>query len=223
MLRAALFDLDCTLLDRHRTIEAYAQRFIADFEHQLRSPDIDVVLPALRTADGGGYRTAERPGDILAGLSWHDTPTSRAIDEHWRAHTPGLSVLMDGAFEVLHVCRQRNLALAIVTNGQTTFQQEKIDALQLEPLVDAILISETVGCNKPDPRIFAAALTQLDVEAAGTVYIGDHPINDVIGATQAGLHAIWLTGSHVWPKKHPPHALVADSLGEVVELIDRLG
>ena len=47
------------------------------------------------------------------------------------------------------------------------------------------------GVRKPDPRIFATALTQLGVDPANAAYVGDNPDVDVIGAKRSGLLAIW--------------------------------
>lgn len=220
-IKAVLFDLDCTLIDRHRTIDAYGQQFIEDFHDELADHNLATVLPVLHKADGGGYRMAERSSEILGALSWHAAPTADRLDAHWRQHTPAMAVLMESAMETLRACRARDLALAIVTNGTVNSQQRKLDALGLAAEVDAVVISEAVGCKKPDPRIFAAALERLDVSAAETVYVGDHPVNDVMGATQAGLQAIWLSGWHPWPEDWPPNPWVAGSLPEVVDLLSR--
>jgi hypothetical protein len=48
--------------------------------------------------------------------------------------------------------------------------------------------------QKPDPRIFAHALAQIGCRASDTWFVGDHPVNDVLGAAAVGLRAIWLTG-----------------------------
>ena len=56
-----------------------------------------------------------------------------------------------------------------------------------------------MGVKKPDRRIFEAVLEALDTHAADAVYVGDHPVNDVQGATEAGLTAIWLRGWQDWP------------------------
>jgi FMN phosphatase YigB (HAD superfamily) len=35
------------------------------------------------------------------------------------------------------------------------------------------------------------------------MFVGDHPINDVLGSAAVGLVPVWLEGVHVWPKSHP--------------------
>jgi HAD superfamily hydrolase (TIGR01509 family) len=50
--------------------------------------------------------------------------------------------------------------------------------------------SGTVGHEKPDARIFQAALNSLGVVAEKSVYIGDIYSIDYLGARNAGLHAV---------------------------------
>ena len=42
-----------------------------------------------------------------------------------------------------------------------------------------------------------------DTRAADAVYVGDHPVNDVQGATEAGLTAIWLRGWQGLARRRP--------------------
>ena len=72
--------------------------------------------------------------------------------------------------------------LAIITNGGSTEQREKIEATGLAPYLDATLVSGEVGVGKPDPQIFERALSMLDVPADRTVHVGDSIEADVAGA-----------------------------------------
>ena len=65
--------------------------------------------------------------------------------------------------------------MGVVTNGSLQAQSEKIGILQLADMIDALVISETVGYKKPDPRIFIAALAELGLKNSETMFVGDHP------------------------------------------------
>jgi putative hydrolase of the HAD superfamily len=54
------------------------------------------------------------------------------------------------------------------------------------------LAAHQFGCAKPDPRIFRAACSALQVEPGQTVYVGDDVLIDVQGAKRAGLQSVWL-------------------------------
>ena len=83
------------------------------------------------------------------------------------------------------------------------------------------MISEAAQVKKPDPRIFAQALTEVGCVASQTWFVGDHPINDMLGAAASGLRAIWLTGFHPWPTDHPEPQWHIRTLSELVEMIHR--
>ena len=56
---------------------------------------------------------------------------------------------------------------------------------------ETILISEKEGIKKPDPRIFKKALEQLNVSANESLFVGDHPVNDVKASQDVGMLAVW--------------------------------
>jgi putative hydrolase of the HAD superfamily len=53
-----------------------------------------------------------------------------------------------------------------------------------------ICASAAVGYRKPDPAIFAVALSALDVLPADALHVGDQHDEDVAGAQAAGVHAL---------------------------------
>ena len=55
-----------------------------------------------------------------------------------------------------------------------------------------MVISEEVGFEKPDSKIFDIALKKLHVNADETIYAGDSIETDVFGANNAGLVSIRL-------------------------------
>ena len=61
---------------------------------------------------------------------------------------------------------------------------------------DVIVSSEQAGKSKPHPQIFLHTAKNLGVHPSECLFIGDHPVNDIWGAQQAGMQAIWLQGFH---------------------------
>ena len=64
--------------------------------------------------------------------------------------------------------------------------------LGMAPYLDFCLTSAEVGAEKPNPAIYAAALSRVDVAPHEAVHVGDQPRSDLVGASQAGLHAVLL-------------------------------
>ena len=82
--------------------------------------------------------------------------------------------------------------LALLTNGASCLQREKLAASGLADRFDAIVVSADLGVGKPDAAVYERALRALDAERAGAVMVGDSLRNDVDGALAAGLRAIWV-------------------------------
>lgn len=61
----------------------------------------------------------------------------------------------------------------------------------------AAIDSVDVGCVKPDPRIFRAALDALGAEPGDAVFVGDSPERDMAGARSLGMaHVLVRAESH---------------------------
>jgi putative hydrolase of the HAD superfamily len=83
-------------------------------------------------------------------------------------------------------------ALALVTNGASCLQREKLAASGLSDYFDIVVVSGEFGVGKPDTSIFRHALSQLGSDADGAVMVGDSLARDVDGALAAGLDAVWV-------------------------------
>lgn len=80
--------------------------------------------------------------------------------------------------------------LGLITNGLPCLQREKIAGSRLGHYFDATVISGDLGVAKPDPAIFEALLTQLEVQAAEAIMVGNSVKGDVGGAQGVGMKAV---------------------------------
>ena len=86
--------------------------------------------------------------------------------------------------------RDKGYKLGIISNGKSVKQWEKIIRLGLHHFFDVVVISEEVGSEKPDTKIFEVALEKLNVEPYEAVYVGDNLETDILGANKAGMVSI---------------------------------
>jgi putative hydrolase of the HAD superfamily len=66
------------------------------------------------------------------------------------------------------------------------------DDAEVSRYFDVIVDSVAVGWEKPDPRIFHAALGSLELPPAVVTFVGDSAPRDMAGAKAAGMPHIWL-------------------------------
>jgi putative hydrolase of the HAD superfamily len=93
--------------------------------------------------------------------------------------------LIDGAEEALDTLRSAGLSLACVANWDASLFAH-LRRLGVDDRFEVVLTSAEAGSEKPDARIFLAALEQLDIEPARALHVGDDEI-DCVGARAAGL------------------------------------
>src|SRR5690606_7130555 len=79
--------------------------------------------------------------------------------------------------------------LAIMTNGSSDFQREKLKRTEVDTYIhkDYIFISEEMGYSKPSPQIYQTALTRMQMNAADVLFVGDSIGNDILGPKNAGM------------------------------------
>ncbi|MCO8096390.1 HAD family hydrolase [Acinetobacter lwoffii] len=205
-IQAVLFDLDNTLTHRDLTAQAYSRYLAEYYAPALKQVDSDKIIEIVRRIDNGGYPKKEllTHGSIgasaayalLQELPWLNPPSIDELAQFWFSQFGRFAVEMPAAEQVLTQLKDEGYQLAIVSNGGHDTRLNTIRGLGIETYFDEIISSGLVGFNKPQPEIFQITAERLGVQPAQCLYIGDHPINDVQGATEAGMHALWMQGFH---------------------------
>ena len=205
-IQAVLFDLDNTLTHRDLTAQAYSRYLAEYYAPALKQVESDKIIEIVRRIDNGGYPKKEllTRGSIgasaahalLQELHWLNPPSIEELAQFWFSQFGRFAVEMPAAEQVLTQLKDEGYQLAIVSNGGHDTRLNTIRGLGIEPYFDEIISSGLVGFNKPQPEIFQITAERLGVQPTQCLYIGDHPINDVQGATEAGMHALWMQGFH---------------------------
>lgn len=200
---AIFFDLDNTLFDHHHSsvmgLSALQSQFSALQKHPLATlekhyydllnDNYHRILSGSISMDAARH---ERMRRYLAdfGIELNDLEVATAVSDYRQAYRANLRVVPN-TIEVLNALYGR-LQLGIITNGLVTFQNQKIEQLNLQSYFDTICISEAIGSKKPEAHIYETALQQLNASPETAVMVGDSWQADIIGSTQAGLTAVWL-------------------------------
>jgi putative hydrolase of the HAD superfamily len=218
--QALFFDLDDTLTDRKASLKRFAIQYLEDFKTHLEM-DVDVFAQELERTDGHGYRPRpEMFGALLKCLPWKIAPSQNDFLSYWVNTFPRFALPMPVMLETLTTLQSRGFKMGVITNGHSFQQQTKIDALEVRGLFDTILVSLEVNLRKPSAEIYKLALKQLGVKDNQAWMVGDHVLNDVIGARTAGLTGVWLRHeARVWDSDEPNH-LEIQSLPEMLDLLE---
>lgn len=191
MIKAVLFDLDGTLLNRDESVKKFIYEQYERLLHTLGHIPKEQYCARFLELDNHGY-------------VWKDKVYKQLVDEFNITKLTWEVLLQDYLNEFCNHCipfpnlhnmldelKNNNFKLGIITNGYGQFQRDNIKALQIEHYFDTILISEWEGMKKPHPEIFVKALKEIHVPPYEAVFIGDHPENDVKAAQHVGMTGIW--------------------------------
>lgn len=111
----------------------------------------------------------------------------------------------------------QHYTLGVVTNGNADVRR-----LGLMDFFAFALCAEDLGIGKPDPRPFHEALRLGNALGGAAVHVGDHPGDDIAGAQQAGLRAIWYNPlGKAWDASHRPDAEIS-SLAQLPGVLRKL-
>lgn len=190
LYKAALFDLDGTLVDNYNAIHfALAESFSL---YGIPEPSYDEVF---KTVGGSILITA---GKILAAHG-NDESLARPICEHYLKIFPekmfdGLRI-MPYAREILSALKSRGAKVACFTNKQQEGADAILEKLGLIESLDAVIGTTLHSPRKPEPEFTKKALAILNVGAGECVGIGDSPY-DYRAARSVGVDsALVATGS----------------------------
>lgn len=137
--------------------------------------------------------------------------------------------LIPGAAQMVRDLKRRGYPLALVADGPTGTFHNVLRHYELFDLFDALAISQEVGVQKPDARMFRHALDALGIAEADygrVVMVGNHLGRDIKGANALGLISVWLNWSPRRPKipaddtEVPQYTILAPA--ELLPLLERL-
>jgi putative hydrolase of the HAD superfamily len=101
---------------------------------------------------------------------------------------------LPGAVSTLAYLKRSGYRLGLISNTAWPGSIHRADlaAAGLLPWLNTTIFSGDAGIWKPNPAIFRTMLATLDCQPEQALFVGDNPREDILGAQQIGLRAIWM-------------------------------
>lgn len=188
-VKALFFDIDETLLSERPLVMLFLPQVYEQISRRL----------GITKTEAREFFLAEIMGRKDT-YDWHDWNfffrlfnVDLRFEELLRAYPHKLEVFPDtrGTLEWL---RESGYRLGVITSGPE-YQRLKLRVAGLDGYFDVIVTRDDVNAIKPEPKIFLEALARVGVEPEEAIMVGDSLSQDVMGAKNVGMRAVWVNRS----------------------------
>jgi FMN hydrolase / 5-amino-6-(5-phospho-D-ribitylamino)uracil phosphatase len=212
VIEAVFFDADQTLWDFERVMRLALAAVLADLRvarpgagaEALQIDDLQadrndvareregVEFNLARLRRLGFARTlcrlhgARDEGDEGGAVGIDDDALAARLTTTYFEHRDRDPALFDDTLPCLEALRP-HYRLGLLSNGSRL-----PETIGLGGFFEAVVFAQDHNVAKPDRGIFAVAETLMGVAPGSVVLVGDHPLNDVVGAKRSGWRAVWI-------------------------------
>lgn len=229
-LKAVFFDIDDTLYStslfacraRYNSIRAMIslglnfpeKKLVHELEEVIKefSSNYDQHFDKLLLRIPGRAYEGINPSILVAGavIAYHETKSRELLP--FPDVTSGLKTLA-----------KIGLVRGVITDGLSVKQSEKLIRLKLYRLFTpgAIFISDEIGINKPNIKLYQRACNEFNLSPSEIMYVGDDPVNDIDPAKAMGMITVLMKrgGKYLTrPGKLKPNYQV-DNFSQLIKIV----
>jgi len=216
-----VFDLDDTLYPEMQFVKGGFRAAAGMLAEKLKLPAETLFDQMSRLLQEGRWGSIFQDLLVRHGRG-NDPEMVERLVEVYRRHEPKLSLFDDAARALRRLQGRRRLA--VLTDGYLAVQQRKVRALGLEPMVDAVVYTDTWGRDhwKPDPKGFEYLQRRFSTRPERCMYVADNVKKDFIAPNRLGWTSVIIRRREsvhpysrdlIPPQGEPDHSI--DSLDEL--------
>ncbi|MAN53297.1 MULTISPECIES: HAD family hydrolase [unclassified Marinimicrobium] len=214
-MKSILFDLDNTLLDRASSLIGFCHWQATS---SLGIDNSEKFVGRFVELDSNGSVWKDQVYQCLKGEFSIPQSVDELVDEYLN-HFRNFCAERPGASDAVRQLAREGYKIGLVSNGKSPFQEENLSALGIADFFDSIIVSEAVGCRKPDPSIFELACKELAVSPDQCIFIGDNPVADIRSAAKVGMYTVFIP-SELYGDRCAEADAVCRSYAELLSIIE---
>jgi len=229
LIQAVLFDWGGTLTTFHNVDMIDAWRVAAELLAPERADEVaEALLAAEReiwqrtTTTMRSATTAEvlQTASQAVGLPVETALHAKAVERYLDHWSPTSNARPD-ARAMLRALKERGLRTGLLSNTHWPRRrhEEWLARDGILDLLDARVYTSDLEHVKPHPEAFRALLDAVGAGPDQAVFVGDRLHDDVAGAKQLGMRAVWVRNDVVPSYDVQPDAVI-DDLAELVGIVD---
>lgn len=216
-LRAVLFDMDGTLLDS-------APDFIAVAQAMRQARGLEPVPDQqIRDVVSGGARAMVLGAFDVDPLSEQFESLRLEFLDRYQDQCAIATRLYDGMAELLDDIEKAKLLWGVVTNKPLRFAEPIMQRLNLASRSAVLVCPDHVSKSKPDPEPMFLACSQLGLDPASVLFVGDD-LRDIESGRAAGSKTAAVRYGYIHPDDNPDHwgaDVVVDHPLQLRAILDR--
>lgn len=240
-VHAVIFDLGGTLIDWPDWDEDIERRWAVSYDylvsHLVRDnwPDRESYVRAMRQAERNHWMQVEKrqasskPSDLIqdgfARMGYQASEQDIVVALNGYAHAvDGWAIVFPDARQTLMALRERGYKIGLLSNTWWAAQWHNAELAThgLNTLLDEIAYTSDLPHSKPHPSVFRHVASLLNVEPEMCVMVGDRMADDIGGALEAGMRAVWKENSYPWPRpSHITPTAVITNLADLLPLLEQ--
>ena len=233
--RALIFDLGGTLVDWPDWEQDAPRRWGVSHDYLLAAapapdwPSRGAYVEAMRAAELAHWQRVEterwsgppsgllRDGFRRLGRHVREAELVAALDGYARA-VDGWAIVFPDARDTLRLLRERGYRLGLLSNTWWAADWHNADlaAHGLADSFDELSYTSDLPHSKPHPTVFLDLAARLGVEPSACVMVGDRLIDDISGALNVGMRAVWKDLNT--PRPRPAHITPTATVTHLAEL-----
>lgn len=190
-IKAIIFDLEGTLLDRKKSRDKFIEEQYERFhDYLVRVQASDYRNKFIELDDDEDHDKPDVYKEIIKQfnvdrLSWKDL--FHDFEMHFYRY---VFPFYDTTY-TLKKLKKAGYKIGVIANGKSSIKHYRVYALGIEDYVNHLSTSEAVGFRKPHPRIYEDMIEKLNVDPSEVIYVGDDALNDVAPARAMGMISVW--------------------------------